>query len=331
MTKMMQAAVVHAAGGPDVLAIEMRPVPQPAAGWVRIKVKAFGLNRSELFTRQGHSQSVEFPRILGIEAVGTIDSAPGNEFTIGESVATVMGGMGRAYDGSYAEYVCVPSSQVRSIITDLPWKLLGALPEMLQTAWGSLFSSLKLKANDRLLVRGGTTSVGMAAIALARLAGAHVIATTRNKDRARLLWDCGAHRVIIDDGHIHLGAHRFDKILELVGTTTLQDSLLCAERGGAVCMAGIVGNEWTLKDFSPMDAIPNRVSLVTYSGEVQDFMDMPIQELVDDVASGALAIKIGKTFRFDQIAEAHDCMERNAADGKIVITIGESEEPRSDE
>ena len=100
-------------GGPEVLKLETRPIPTPARGQVLIQVKAFGLNRSELFTRQGHSPGVPFPRVLGIEAVGLVESAPGNEFEKGTAVATAMGGMGRQYDGGYAEYTCVPATQVQ--------------------------------------------------------------------------------------------------------------------------------------------------------------------------------------------------------------------------
>src|ERR1700674_2210542 len=124
---MMKAAVLYAPGGPEALKIESRPIPVPEGGEVLIRVKAFGLNRSELFTRQGHSPGVQFPRVLGIEAVGLVEEAPGNEFQKGAIVATAMGGMGRQFDGGYAEYTCVPATQVQVITTGLPWKTLGAI------------------------------------------------------------------------------------------------------------------------------------------------------------------------------------------------------------
>src|ERR1700676_5385389 len=175
----MKAAVIREAGGPEVLKIESLPIPAPHSGEVLIRVKAFGLNRSELFTRQGHSPGVKFPRVLGIEAVGLVEEAPGNEFQKGDIVATAMGGMGRRFDGGYAEYTCVPATQVQLIKAKLAWETLGSIPEMLQTSWGSLFKSLRLEKGDRLLIRGGTTSVGLAAAAIAKRHRAFVASTTR--------------------------------------------------------------------------------------------------------------------------------------------------------
>ena len=320
----MKAVVMYAPGGPEVLKLEERPVPEPKPGQVLIRVEAFGLNRSELFTRQGHSPGVRFPRVLGIEATGTVAVALGGEFAPGETVATVMGGMGRQFDGGYAEYTLVPAGQVRSIRTNLPWDRLGALPEMLQTAWGSLFRALRLARGDRLLIRGGTTSVGMAAAAIAKAHGAEVMATSRSPASEARVRACGAAIFLVDDGGIAQKVRSMwdggaDKVLELIGTTTLADSLQSVRETGVVCMAGMVGDRWSFTDFAPMDMIPTAVSLTTYAGDVQDFLAMPLQDLVDQVAARNLNVGIGRVFRLDEIVEAHRAMEENRAGGKIVV------------
>jgi NADPH:quinone reductase-like Zn-dependent oxidoreductase len=315
---------MYAPGGPEVLKLENRPVPKPEPGQVLIRVKAFGLNRPELFTRQGYSPDVKFPRVLGMEAVGLIEEAPGGEFKKDQVVATVMGGMGRQFDGSYAEYACVPAKQVQAVHSQLPWEVFGAIPEMLQTAWGSLFKSLALKKDELLLVRGGTTSVGLAAAVIAKKFGASVASTTRNPDREVLLRRNGADEAFIDTGEIAAEVRKahpsgVDKVLELVGTTSLKDSLWCAKQGGIVCMTGMVGNKWSFNEFAPMEVIPSAVCLTTYVGDEQDFMRTPLEELIQQIASGELQVQIGKVFHLDEIVEAHRCMEENRAGGKIVV------------
>src|SRR6266545_3519883 len=187
MTATMRAVVLEAPGPPEALRIREVPVPEPRPGWVLIRVKAFGINRSELHTRLGLAQGVTFPRVLGIEATGVVAAAPGREFEEGQQVAAMMGGMGRTVDGGYAEFTSVPASQVIPFRSELDWATLGAIPEMVQTGHGSLTVGLDAQPGQTLLIRGGTSSVGMATAILAKDRGLTVLSTTRQPDRVAAL------------------------------------------------------------------------------------------------------------------------------------------------
>src|SRR5215211_2249510 len=202
MTATMRAVVLDAPGPPEALRIRELAVPEPRPGWVLIRVKAFGINRSELHTRLGLAQGVTFPRVLGIEATGVVAACPGGEFEIGQQVVAMVGGMGRTFDGGYAEYTCVPASQVIAFSSDLDWSTRGAVPEMLQTFYGSLTVGLDAQPGQSLLIRGGTSSVGMATAVLAKDRGLTVLSTTRRPERAGALTAIGVDHVIIDNGEI---------------------------------------------------------------------------------------------------------------------------------
>lgn len=320
----MKAWVIHAAGGPEQLRLDEIAEPKARAGWVLIRVRAFGLNRSEWFTRIGDSPSVQFPRVLGIECVGEVVDAGGLGLEPGTAVAAIMGGMGRAFDGSYAEYTLVPHECVFPVETRLPWERLAALPEMLQTTHGSLYVGLEIDRARSLLIRGGTSSVGMAALALAKHAGLIVGTTTRDPGKIDGLIAAGADEVWVDDGAIHLQvrarrATPYDRVLELIGTRTLLDSLRCVGRGGIVCMTGILGGEWTLADFRPMGDIPTAVKLTSYSGEAADLQPRQLQEYVRAVERGELKVVTGPVFEFEDLVAAHRLMDANRAGGKIVV------------
>src|ERR1700759_3294225 len=171
----MRAVVLDAPGPPEALRLRAVPVPAPSPGHVLIRVTASGLNRSELHTRLGLAEGVAFPRVLGIEATGYGAACPGGEFAEGARVVAMMGGMGRQFDGGYAEYTNVPVAQVTEVHTDLDDAVLGAIPEMLQTAYGSLTVGLDAQPGETLLVRGGTSSIGLATAVLAKQRGLTVL------------------------------------------------------------------------------------------------------------------------------------------------------------
>lgn len=320
----MRAAVLDAPGPPEALEVREVAVPVAASGEALIKVEACGLNRSELHTRLGLADGVVFPRVLGIEATGVVVDCPGGELAPGTQVAAMMGGMGRTFDGGYAEYTCVPVAQTVPFASDLDWATLGAVPEMLQTAHGSLTVGLDARPGQSILIRGGTSSVGMATAVLARRLGMTVFSTTRDPDRVDVLRDIGVQHPLVDDGDI-AGQVRgvvpdgVDTAIELVGTPTLPDTLRATRVHGVVCFTGMLSNQWTVRDFYPIEYLPRGVRLTAYGGDARDLPPSVLQEFLDDVSAGRARVPIDRIYRLEQIAEAHADMEAGRATGKLVV------------
>jgi NADPH2:quinone reductase len=327
MTDTMRAIVLDAPGPAEALAVRELPVPVPRPGWVLIRVKAFGLNRSELHTRLGLAVGVTFPRVLGIEATGVVAACPGGEFAVGQQVVAMMGGMGRTFDGGYAEYTCVPIAQVIAFRSELPWGTLGAVAEMLQTSYGSLTVGLDAQPGQSILIRGGTSSIGMATAVLAKRLKMTVFSTTRKIGKARSLTDLGVDHVLIDDGDVAAQVRAIepdgvDAALELVGTPTLPDTLRALRVHGVACFTGMLANEWIVKDFYPIDYLPRGVRLAAYGGDATDLPSEVLQEFLDAVAAGHAVVPIGRIYGFDQIVDAHRAMEAGEGTGKLVVTTG---------
>jgi NADPH:quinone reductase-like Zn-dependent oxidoreductase len=183
-----------------------------------------------------------------------------------------------------------------------------------------------LEKGEKLLVRGGTSSVGLAATALAKHHGAFVVSTTRSEARVELLKSCGADDVLIDDGSLAGEARKkypsgFDKVLELVGATTLSDSLKAVRKGGVVCAAGIAGGKWVIENFNPSSTIPSGVYLTTYSSSFAALMETPIENVARLLKDGKIKIPI-KTYKLEQIVEAHTAMDESSAVAKMVVLTG---------
>lgn len=320
----MRAVVAPHPGLPSVLELRELPIPEPDAGQVLIRVKAFGLNRSELHFRQGVASTGAFPRVPGIEATGVVEAAPGGQFAPGTQVVTMMGGMGREFDGGYAEYVIVPTGQVIPFTSSLPWAQLGAVPEMLQTADDSLRVGLEAQAGQSLLIRGGTSSIGLTLAVLGRMRGMTVYSTTRRPEARPLLESVGVDQVLIDDSRIapqlrELAPRGVDGAVELIGVNVMKDTLRSVRAGGVVCFTGMLSDQWTIPEFYPMDWLPNGVRLTAYSGEAADLAPETLQGFLDAVADGSAVIPVGKTYRMEEIVTAHEDMEAGRVGGKGVV------------
>jgi NADPH:quinone reductase-like Zn-dependent oxidoreductase len=323
----MRAAVCVRAGGPEVLEIRELPVPAAREGWSLVQVKGAGLNRSELRTRQGHSPNVKFPRVLGIECVGIVAASTDPMMPNGTTVAAVMGEMGREFDGGYAEYALLPNSLLMPVTTTLPWDILAALPETYLTAQGSLDAlGVVPGGQGRLLIRGGTSSVGMAATSIASGFGVKTAATTRRPGKIDALTAAGADYALVDEGGpLAAGVHEIwpegpDYVLDLVGASTAADSLRLVRRGGTVCVAGSLSG-WLIPDFEPIAMIPSGTRLTAFhSDNLRGSAGTAVlQRVIQEVEAGIYRPTVDRVFGLDDIVAAHRYMEDNQAAGKLVV------------
>lgn len=325
----MKAMIIRDYGGPEQLQLAELPAPEPVAGSVVIRVKAFGLNRAETYMRRGLWGNVA--QVTGIECVGAVEHDPDGRFQQGQTVVAVMGGMGRTINGSYAEFTRVPTSNVVAVTTSLPWSELAAIPESYATAWSCLHKNLQIEPDQTLLVRGATSALGQAAVNIARRVGARVIATSRSEKSEALLKPLGASTVLREQQDLHVEVRRVcpdgvDAVLDIVGNSTLLDSLKVARHYGKVCIAGFLGGLEPVPGFDPLSQMPTGVQLSFFASFMlgsQEFPlgDVPFQEIVMLAEQDEFRAKPAQVFRFEEIAAAHRLIESNAAGGKLVVML----------
>jgi NADPH:quinone reductase-like Zn-dependent oxidoreductase len=326
----MRAIVMTRHGGPEVLETRELPDPVPGPGEVLIRVRAFGLNHADTYMRAG-IWSFGIP-VLGIECVGVVERDPGGSLPRGTTVVALVGGLARDRNGSYAELVTVPATNVVAIATDLSWAELAAIPEVYATAWMGLHGNLAIERGETVLVRGATSAVGQAAVNLALDAGATVIATTRTPAHVQRLRDLGVAEVLIDDGRLASRVRTtrpgaIHALLDLVGNSVLRDSLQCVAPRGRVCQIGFLGGLEPVADFNPLADLPSGVALSTFASafvlgsEGFPISKVPIQAIAEKAEQGVFAARPARVFAFDQIVEAHRVMDSGKAGGKLVVTV----------
>lgn len=314
----MKSVVIKKSGGPEVLEIEDRPIPNPTKNKTVIKIHAFPVHRYEVLTREGGSPSVEFPKVIGIEAVGEV-YAPSQESNLkkGRKVVTFMGGLGREFDGSYQEYALVPDNIIYPVTFNGTWIELASYPETFYTAFGAL-KATRISKGQSLLIRGGTTGVGMAALLLGKALGFSISSTTRQNSRKDLLYTLGANEVILDkDNHIET-SKKFDGIIDMVGASTVEDSLAHLKAGGVYTLVGLLTGEWLWKDFDPFNNLANKYATIYDSSNVNSSV---VDELFNLINEKQLHIPIAKVFKLDDIQDAQRyVMEKDRPVGQVIVT-----------
>ena len=326
----MKAIIAIEKGGPETLKFHEIDEPEPMEGEVKVKVRAFGLNKAEMYNLRGDHGPFTGKFALGIEAAGEVIHDPLGEFTQGQKIITAMGGMMFARHGSYAPITCVKQTNLQAIDSALNFEMLATLPQAYLTAWGAIDHALKVKAGETLLIRGATSSIGLASVVYAKLQGANVIATTRKEENRARLIEMGADLVVIDTGEIAqtINDSKFgspDKAIELVGANTIKDTMASLRRWGEAVFVGFLGGTPIVEKFHFMNDLPNTIKLSFFGSGILGTDELalknsPIPEIAMLLEQGKLPNIHSKTFSAQDIQLAHTLLADNRALGKIVVT-----------
>ncbi len=322
----------HELGGADVLQIEDLPLEEPGEGDVRLKVEAIGLNRAEVMFRKGqYLEDPKLPSRLGYEATGIVDAVgPGvGDIQIGDRVSTIPAFSMGTY-GVYGESAIVPANAVAPYPDNLSASEGAAIWMQYLTAYGALIDIGELKAGDTAVISASSSSVGLAAIQVAKAAGAVAIATTRGSAKKQFLLDTGADHVIVTNEEdlvesvmaITAGTGA-SLIFDPIGGPMLQTLADAAAVGATIIEYGALSPDPT--PFPLFSALKKGLAVRGYTmfEIVKDAerLSRGKQYVYDGLKSSALKPIIDRTFPLDAVAEAHRYMETNQQKGKIVMTV----------
>ncbi len=322
----------HKVGGPEVLQIDDVEVRAPRAGEVRIAVKALGLNRADSMFRSGqYLEDPVFPAQLGYEAAGIIESvgAGVSDLKPGDAVSTIPAFSQNEY-GVYGEVALAPASAVAKHPASLSFEQASAIWMQYLTAFGALIPLAGLTKGDTLLVTAASSSVGLAAIQVARMVGATPVALTRTSAKKEALAALGASHVIATDEEDLVAEVRkitgnkgARVIFDPVGGPAIMKLAAAAAHGGIIFEYGVLSPEPT--PFPLFEALGKALTVRGYTlFEITADtakLEQAKKFVTDGLAAGALKPVISKTFTLDQIVEAHRYLESNQQIGKIVVTV----------
>jgi len=322
----------HQTGGPEVLKIEQADVPSPGPGEVRIAVKALGLNRAETMFRSGHYlEQPSFPSRLGYEAAGTVaELGEGVQgFTVGDAVSTIPAFSQNQY-GVYGDTATVPAFAVAKHPASLSWAEAAAVWMQYITAYGALIDIAGLQVGDALLIPAASSSVGIAAIQIARMVGATPVALTRGSSKRKALLTAGAaHVIVTEEQDLVAEANKLTGgkgariVFDPVGGPTVAKLTAAMAERGTLFLYGVLSTDPT-----PLPLMDMLGKSLTIRGYVLFEITTDPQRLerakkfvVDGLSAGKLKPVVAKTFPLDRIVEAHRYMESNQQVGKIVVTL----------
>lgn len=322
----------HEVGAAEVLKIEEMPLPEPGKGEVRLRVKAIGLNRAEVMFRMGkYLMQPELPSKLGYEASGTVEAVgEGVDGSwVGRTVSTVPAFPVNKY-GVYGEVAIVPASALAAYPISLSSEEGTSIWMQYLTAWGALMHFGKMAKGDFVLITAASSSVGIAAIEMAKAEGATSIAVTRSAAKRAELAECGADHVIVSDEEDL--AKRVKEITGGKGARLVFDPIggpIVSQLAEAAGYQGIIFEYGALSgDKTPLPLFTALSKGLTFRGytlfEVVAIAEVRAQGeryVFEKIEAGAFKPRIAKTFPLAEIVEAHRYMESNQQIGKIVVTV----------